>query len=238
MSARDHYVALAESLSGVERVLDAPAGDGRVSASLASGGLEIVCADLEPARFAASDLSVDRVDLNGALPYDDASFDLVLCREGIEHVESHFHTLREFHRILRPGGWLLISTPNLLSLGARLSNLLVGGERLRFRPPRDEWPHAGADHIHVATYYSLRAVLHRSGFKIERVATHRMSRNAIALAPLVPLVALATSLALARERDPAQREANREIRRHVLSRPLLYGKKLILVARRSDLLST
>jgi SAM-dependent methyltransferase len=50
-------------------------------------------------------------------PYADASFDLVLCCEILEHlVMDPSHTLREVHRVLKPGGYVFLSTPNVLSL--------------------------------------------------------------------------------------------------------------------------
>ncbi len=47
---------------------------------------------------------------HSALPDD--SFDCVLAVEVIEHVEEDDFFVREVHRVLRPGGWFLMSTPN------------------------------------------------------------------------------------------------------------------------------
>ena len=52
-------------------------------------------------------------DLSKRLPLPDASFDLVHCRWVIEHLENPMETLREFARILKPGGYVLALTPNL-----------------------------------------------------------------------------------------------------------------------------
>lgn len=46
------------------------------------------------------------------LRFDDDSFDLVVCFETIEHVEEPERALFEFRRVLRPGGLLLVSSPN------------------------------------------------------------------------------------------------------------------------------
>jgi SAM-dependent methyltransferase len=172
-----------------------------------------------------------RADLNAPLPFAAGSFDAALCREGIEHVENQFETVRQLRRVLRDGGWLVISTPNLLHLRARLAFLLVGGSRLGFRPPPDDWPGRAAGHVNLHDYYTLRVVLRRAGFRIERVTTFGWSATSLALFPLVPFVWLFTRRALGRVRDPERRDAMAEIRRHVLSRALLFGRKLILVAR-------
>jgi SAM-dependent methyltransferase len=58
-------------------------------------------------------------------PFDDSAFDLVLCMEVIEHLAySPTHMLAEMHRVLRPGGRLLLSTPNATDLRRTLSHLV------------------------------------------------------------------------------------------------------------------
>jgi SAM-dependent methyltransferase len=46
------------------------------------------------------------------LPFADASFDLVTCSEVLEHIRTPSRALREMHRVLKPGGTLLLSTPS------------------------------------------------------------------------------------------------------------------------------
>lgn len=59
-------------------------------------------------------------------PWADASFDVVVCTEVIEHIFDTDHLLAEIYRVLKPGGSLVISTPNLASLTNRIL-LGVGG---------------------------------------------------------------------------------------------------------------
>jgi 2-polyprenyl-3-methyl-5-hydroxy-6-metoxy-1,4-benzoquinol methylase len=54
-----------------------------------------------------------RCNLEEGIPYDDATFDLVYSGEVIEHIYNPDFMLEECHRILKPGGLLIISTPNL-----------------------------------------------------------------------------------------------------------------------------
>lgn len=233
-AAHDHYVSIASSLSGVSCVLDAPAGEGMISRKMKDLGYDVTPVDIIPGLFKPTDMSCKNVDLNKKLPFDNGTFDLVLCREGIEHLENQFKTIRNFRRVLKPSGWLLISTPNLLSLRARFANMMVGGTKLKFKPPHDRWNDSGGDHINLHNYFTLRAILRRNGFLVERATTFSYSLTSLALAPLVPLVALFTRLAFRREKDPAQQVAIKQILKHSLSRDLLFGKKLIILARRES----
>jgi SAM-dependent methyltransferase len=52
------------------------------------------------------------VDVNLRLPFPDESFDLIWCSEVIEHLESPERTIQEFRRVLKPGGTMVLTTPN------------------------------------------------------------------------------------------------------------------------------
>jgi 2-polyprenyl-3-methyl-5-hydroxy-6-metoxy-1,4-benzoquinol methylase len=65
-------------------------------------------------RFPATGLLV-RTDLDGAIPIATDSADAVASLETIEHLENPRAFMRELVRIARPGGWVVVSTPNQLS---------------------------------------------------------------------------------------------------------------------------
>jgi 2-polyprenyl-3-methyl-5-hydroxy-6-metoxy-1,4-benzoquinol methylase len=100
------------------RVLDAGCGIGygtnllaRAGASAATG-VDVAEAVIEAAiPGAAPGVSFIAGDLS-ALPFDDASFDVVVCFEVIEHVESPEEAIAELTRVLAPEGVLLVSSPN------------------------------------------------------------------------------------------------------------------------------
>jgi SAM-dependent methyltransferase len=97
-------------------VLDAACGAGYGSVILAAAGAtRVVGVDLDPAATAGR-ATVENVEFVVGdvrrLPLDDDAFDVVVCFETIEHIQDGDVALREFRRVLRPDGLLLLSSPN------------------------------------------------------------------------------------------------------------------------------
>lgn len=99
-----------------KHVLDVACGEGYGSAAmLKAGASSVVGVDIAPevCEHARRKYGVDaRVGDALALPLDDASVDLVVSFETIEHVTDPAKFLAECARVLRPGGMLIVSTPN------------------------------------------------------------------------------------------------------------------------------
>jgi len=87
-----------------------------LGARLIASGFEVSFCDLYPEIFRLNNVEIRRGDLNGKLPFDDRSFDYVTCLEGLEHIENPQQAMREFSRLLRPGGHLIVSVPNILNI--------------------------------------------------------------------------------------------------------------------------
>jgi len=152
------YLRSAKVIEAVERagvriagrVLDAGCGGGGTVLSLAEESRFAVGLDIEP-RFeqAGTRLGAEKAIRNASflqgdaasLPFRDGCFELVLSHSVIEHLSSAVGYLRECHRVLRPGGFLYLSTAPYLSLaGAHLPRLrtpiplhLLLGRRAAFR---------------------------------------------------------------------------------------------------------
>jgi SAM-dependent methyltransferase len=102
-------------------LLDLGCGDGafteRVARQVGAGrvlGVELI--DELAAAAEARGIEVHRADLSAALPFDDASIDVVHSNQVIEHLRTTDHFMREIRRVLRPGGYAVVSTNNLASL--------------------------------------------------------------------------------------------------------------------------
>ena len=111
------YVFAREFVSGLH-VLDAACGEGYGSALLAERAASVVGVDISEEavthaqeRYTANNLSFQAAD-GTALPFDDDAFDCVVSFETLEHLHDQKGLLTEFRRVLKPGGFLLISTPD------------------------------------------------------------------------------------------------------------------------------
>jgi SAM-dependent methyltransferase len=86
------------------------------------------------------ELELVLVDLEtGRVPLDDGFADVVTCAETIEHVENPRALARELTRLLKPGGWLFVTTPNQLSLASLLC-LLGRGQFQSFQEAPGSYP--------------------------------------------------------------------------------------------------
>ena len=75
-----------------------------------------------------------QTDLNYPIPIQDNSYNFVISTEVIEHLENPRATFREFYRLLRPGGILIVTTPNQESVRS-FAGLLMGGHFAGFLGP-------------------------------------------------------------------------------------------------------
>lgn len=147
---------LAPSINKTDKVLDLGCGDGKLTSVLASLAGEVRAADnqeraLKFARILvdAANVEFTRLDLCAPLPFKNGEFDMVTLFDVIEHLPPEKQTalFSEIERVLKPGGFFALTTPNRLNLKTLLWGRFVKSEyherEFSFRELRDMAASAG-----------------------------------------------------------------------------------------------
>jgi SAM-dependent methyltransferase len=176
--------------------------------------------------------------LNAELPFSNHSFDFVTCLEGLEHIENPQQAIREFARVLRPGGTVIVSIPNILNIEERFKWLLYGYTS-HFKPmsrPHVERLRAEYDnreeiaaHVNPIAYSELRYVLEKNNFQLVSVQRDKPKANTWLYWPFVLLIRLIARL------TPKDKRAERWTEELASDEVLLGGNTLIVQARLSDI---
>lgn len=171
-------------------ILDVPAGEGIFCKFLQDRGWDVHAADIDPGNFKLRDIPFTKVNLNKALPFGDASFDAVSCVNGLHRLLFPEVALREFSRILRPGGSLYVNVNNYSSVWKRLRFLATGSiDRMIETQECIQTIDDPEAHIRLPLMYPrLRAMMNRSGFTVRGVHPAAITTRDRMLAPLAMLV--------------------------------------------------
>lgn len=154
-------------------ICDVPCGAGMFSRRLADAGMSVTAVDIEAVEPYLFDVS-HRVlaDANQGLPFESAKFDSLVTIEGIEHLENPTGFLRECARVVKPGGWVFLSTPNVDSFRSRKSVMYRGYHRY-FGPRNDQTKDSG--HLLPVDMTFFRGAAARAGLEIIDVGVNNLS---------------------------------------------------------------
>jgi len=208
------------------QVLDFPCGYGYMSRHLQEEGYEVESADVVEGIFRFPEMPWKQADLDAAMPYEDERFDAVCCVAGLEHTESAYRTMREFRRVLKPGGWAFVQYPNFSTMLRRLRFLSSG--RLTKHSPKvisDSAPKDDRGHIECLSLQQVRSVM--ATVELEMVHTHffrHRSKTRFWTLPLWGAMKAFAALTPGRRRREGLTDA--------LSHDMLYAGEVVLVARR------
>lgn len=231
---------IATGLPGTE-VLDVPAGHGALTEKLLDAGKTVTAGDIDTGKFRLpadrAGLTLLRLDMNEPhLPLPDGHFDMAVCVEGVEHLQAPWNFVRNLNRVLKPGGYLVITTPNILNLRSRL-RFFMEGRYEHFKRPLalgKSWPHDLANyHIFPVSFFDLRFLLESCGFVPLGVHTNRFRGRNLLTAALKPLFGLIY-------RHKAYRDGKRgrgdlgELYTAVLSDEVFFGECLVMLARKGE----
>src|SRR5436309_9144424 len=190
---------------GFERSLEIGAGTGYFSLNLLRAGAvgEATCTDISPGMLRTLSANAARLGLTVAatradaesLPFADESFNLVLGHAVLHHLPDLQRAFREFHRVLRPGGWIVFAGEpsrvgdRLAALPKRGAMALAPAWRALLRvPPAPPFatgdPHDAHDHaleglvdIHSFEPAELSTFARTAGFSDVKVRGEELVAN-------------------------------------------------------------
>jgi 2-polyprenyl-3-methyl-5-hydroxy-6-metoxy-1,4-benzoquinol methylase len=148
--------ALAKTPPG--RLLDVGYSAGGFADALVGAGWDCTGLDINQRRHPR--IRIIQCDLNEGFPVETGGYDLVTAGEIIEHMIDESAFLSECHRVLKPNGRLVLTTPNLSYLVNRF--LVFAG-----RPPM--FVHEPY-HYHFHTYQTIVRLVEAHGFEVEQVS--------------------------------------------------------------------
>lgn len=186
-------------------VLDIPAGNGVTTEILLEIGAKVEPFDLFPEYFMLKNIECKRADIVDKIPVIDNYADMLICQEGIEHFSDQLKAFKEFNRVLKTNGKLLITTPSYSNLSSKFSYLLFESETAKQMPPNeidDIWMSDKTitteiyhGHIFLIGLQKLRILAKLSGFKIKEIKYIRLSKGSLFLYPfLYPLIFISSYL--------------------------------------------
>jgi SAM-dependent methyltransferase len=234
-------------------VVDFPAGTGVTSRLLQSVGGNVKPFDLFPEYFTeAAGITCKKADISTGIPLDNQSADMLICQEGIEHFSDQIKALKEFNRVLKSNGLLLITTPNYSNIRSRLSYFLSESERFNsIMPPQEVdsiWLSNNLPnddiyygHMFLIGIQRLRLFAKLSGFRIKAIHKNKLKTTSLFLFPFVyPLITLSNYITYIKSLkksngDKTTKQVYREVFRLAINPTiLLHGHLMIEFEKEAD----
>ncbi len=218
-------------------VLEVSCGDAALLEILQRAGFEVRGTNFTRYPDSSASVAIDEgVDILAGLPYADASFDAVLFLDVFEHLADHDAALRHATRVLRPGGCVIICSPNICNISSRGHFLLTGFFKVRrsfigFDMPADRSFafHNYPPHLPVLLYQ-----MQAHGLPLERFdAVGRKLKSILGFLIMWPLLWPTTAYRARRqEKHLAGTDAGRLLHRTLTSYACLTGEAMILLGRK------
>ena len=151
-----------KDIGTVKKILDAGCGGGFFTHAIQKAGYETVgmdisCNAIAQARQMYKDIDFVCNTLDAPWPFENGSFDVIFTTEVIEHVLGLHEMLSEMNRVLKVGGWMILTTP-YHGLLKNLAITLFAFDR--------HFNNIKGGHIHFFTKKSLKKLLNQFGFEI------------------------------------------------------------------------
>ena len=181
---RDAITVLCQQVGPIETMLDCGCGDGEFTVKIAHAvnakhliGIDVVPEQIKKAKARGIDGII--CNLDKGLNIADASIDMVIASQVIEHVADTDGLIEEFHRVLKAGGYLVLGTPNLaaftnilfLIFGKQPTIVEVSDVALvgTWSPRKKDVDRIGPAHRRVFTRGALKGFIQYYGFECEKL---------------------------------------------------------------------
>lgn len=225
-------------------ILDLSCGDGEVLEKLNAAGGQAEGTHYRaddyiyrnPSSVLAKTTIHKDVNLCKPLPFSEASYDVIMATEVFEHLESHSPLCYEVGRVLKPGGYFIVSTPNIHRLSSRLlfawtGQLDLKGARLSWEVPASE---LYSKHHNPVYFPTLHTLLYQSGLYIEKIGRTKVRlKNKIALVLFYPIIYLSCRLEM-RHLNPSSPNCARDLFRWLVHPNMLINEHLVLICRKGN----
>ena len=205
------------------RVLDIGAGQGALSLRLKQAGARVSACDVVPEQFDVPGVDFRAVLGDGRLPFGDASMDAAVAVEVLEHIDGHDRFFAEVARVLAPGGIIMFTTPNILSLKSRM-RFLFTGFFYSFGPLEPFTRDPVSQHIAPFTVNRYEWMMSQHGLQLAGLETDKTQTSSVLLSLLVPFIRLVTWLQF--RGSPLASRQNAGV--------ALYGRKLVIIGRKRE----
>lgn len=227
----DKFIAIFEN-EPRGKVLDIGCGDGDYAYHLQKIGFDVLAGDMDANRFKYKDkVKFEKCNVTEKLPFGDNSFDFIVLAEVIEHLKNPYAVIKELNRILKQGGKLILSTPNILNLKSRVRFLVEGcWEYFREIPlEHTKNPKEVIWNLHLIPwrYQELEYLLYSEKFNIEGIDTSKYEGWGLFF--LIPLISFQLHAKARRSKKKGGIDFTR-INKILLSKELLFGEHLIVKA--------
>ena len=143
-------------------VLDIGAGRGNFTYVLESHSYRTVAIDIDPDDYVHSTAPFVQANLGDGLPLSSASCGGIVAIEVIEHLEEPLRLIREIARCLRPNGFAIVTTPNVLSIASKLELVLRG-----WHEEFDDYSYRVNGHICPVSLQQIVRMCERTGLTLE-----------------------------------------------------------------------